>query len=95
MNTRDQNKRICTKCGIEKPLEDFHIVNNRYVAKTPRGGKAEYRTRACKKCLNTKIREYVKTRKKQDPDFAKKYNKGAAVRNRRSYRKRTGKEKNA
>jgi Recombination endonuclease VII len=47
----------CTKCGVEKPFDDFHRKD---------GGRRYYAW--CKVCMNAYARAYQRGRRKQDPE---------------------------
>lgn len=52
--------RICKKCGIEKPLDEFPMSR----------GRREHR---CKECRNKHTKEYVKANKEKRAEYQRKY----------------------
>ena len=58
--------KICTICGIEKPLSEFHVRNNRSSRKETR----------CKDCSNKHKREYRLANKEKTRAYNKKRNPG-------------------
>ena len=48
----DMSKRFCTKCKIEKPLEEFYYRRDKESYDSP-----------CKQCTNTRLREYREANK--------------------------------
>jgi len=60
--------KICSKCGIEKPLDQFHKTSRKY-----NGQLIVYRHAKCKECRNEERKERYKKNSEKELTKAREY----------------------